>query len=342
MQRDDRLGCNVCKICSENIMKFYNFVSTYKKSDKKLRSMLKNATVPVDEIMELKPDIVNITDQHQQVNYLSEFKEMVVLVKPENSVDDGDTKEFVSKIPIADPISVKWQCSVCLSNFKTHRLLKIHRRKHKSRKSDAKSLTNRKLAHCAICLDRFPSHNLLEKHRQELHLQLQETHKSDEFECDICRKTFNSRNKIRQHLITHINEGRRKFLCVACGNQFCTKFGLTQHIRAIHDKEQRFQCTKCNRRFAHKHNLKTHLNRHDGIRPYACKVCTKTFYDSSTLNVHTKSVHSDTNAYVCNICSKAFNRNGNLKLHMAKTHQIQQQKRQGSVGSIQRVKVIVE
>lgn len=325
-------------------MRFYNFVLTYKESDKRLRFMLKNATVAVDEIIEHKPNIVDFADQ-QRFKYLHE--DTIALVKTENSIDDEDvdTKPFVPQISIPDPIAVKWKCSKCSSEFTTRRLLRNHSRDHLLKKTENKILNSKKQPQCTTCLDEFPSRKMLEKHRREQHLPKESVEKSIsnrivEYECDICSKRFNSRNKIRQHLTTHMNEDRRKFLCVACGNQFCSKFGLTQHIRAIHDKEQRFQCTKCNRRFAHKHNLKTHMNRHDGIRPYACNVCTKAFYDSSTLNVHTKSVHSDTNAYVCNICSKGFNRNGNLKIHMVKTHHIQHPKVHGN--SNQRAKMKVE
>lgn len=308
--------------------------------------MLKNATVAVDEIIEQKPNIVDLADQ-QRVKYRTEFEETIALVKTENSIDDEDVdaKHFLPQISIPDPIAVKWKCSKCLSEFTTRRLLRKHNKDHLLEKSENKILNSKKQpSQCTTCLDEFPSRKMLEKHKRKEHLHEQSERKCNanrtvEYECDICSKRFNSRNKISQHLTTHINEGRRKYLCVACGNQFCSKFGLTQHIRAIHDKEQRFQCTKCNRRFAHKHNLKTHMNRHDGIRPYVCNVCTKAFYDSSTLNVHTKSVHSDTNAHVCNICSKGFNRNGNLKIHMVKTHHIQHPKVQGS---IQRVKVKVE
>lgn len=300
--------------------------------------MLKNATMAVDEIYEHEPNIVDLAYE-DQVKHVCEFKN-------DNSISDVDVKEILSKIPAPDPIAVNWKCSECLKEFKTRRLLTNHTsRNHRLRKFNTEKSTVKQPAQCTICLDRFPSRKMLENHSREQHLHEHCARKSNvnngtaQYECDICSKIFNTKNKIRQHLTTHNNEGRRKFLCVACGNQFCTKFGLNQHIRAIHDKEQRFQCTKCDRRFAHNHNLKTHMNRHNAIRPYACKVCTKTFYDSSTLNVHTKSVHSDTNAYVCSICSKAFNRNGNLKIHLAKTHQIQPTKRQGSV---QRVKVRVE
>lgn len=312
-------------------MRFHNFFLKYKESDEKLRYMLKNATVAVDEAIEHKPNIVDVGEdlkQQQQVKFLSDFEETSVLIKPEKSLEDDvdvDTKQFIPKLTIpADPIAVKWECSKCLSEFQTRRLLENHSKNHLFQQSETEILTSRKQHECRICLDKFPSRKMLQKHKRE-HFQKQ----TDEYECDICNKKFNTKNKIAKHMTTHTNEGRRKFLCVACGKQFLSKFGLTQHISAIHDKEQRFQCTKCSRRFAHKHNLKTHMNRHNGVRPYACTVCTKTFYDSSTLNVHTKSVHSDKNAYVCSICSKGFNRNGNLKIHMVKTHHIQHTKIQG-------------
>ncbi|KAJ6644218.1 Zinc finger protein, partial [Pseudolycoriella hygida] len=316
VQPDDQLGSNVCRVCSDKIMTFYEFVTKYNESDKKLRDMLREATVDVFEEVDRKP---NINDYRHQVEYQGVFDETIVCVKTENVVDDADTKPFIANISVTDPISVKWKCPLCLLEFKTRLLLKKHKKMHLELDKGVESIQV--------------------QHLQEPNIPASVSNRLNEFVCDTCNKTFNSKNKIKQHLVTHINEGRRKFLCVKCGNQFCSKFGLTQHIRAIHDKEQRFQCTKCSRKFAHKHNLKTHMNRHNGIRPYACNVCTKTFYDSSTLNVHTKSVHSQTNEFACSICSKTFNRNGNLKIHMVKTHHIQHPKGQGTA---QRVKMKVE
>lgn len=45
IHQDDGLGCNVCKICWDNIFRLYNFVSMYKESDRELRYKLKMATV---------------------------------------------------------------------------------------------------------------------------------------------------------------------------------------------------------------------------------------------------------------------------------------------------------
>ncbi|XP_037034723.1 protein snail homolog Sna-like isoform X2 [Bradysia coprophila] len=238
---DDQLGSNVCRSCSENIMKFYKFVLTYKESDQKLREMLMNATVTLDDLIEVKP---NIADSECDV------KDTTDLINV-----DADTKEYFPKLtisPVPDPAV--------------------------SEESRIKTVSKKVQMQCRLCPQRFTLRKYLEKHMRQQHFHTQKRpNATEEYECDICSKRFISKTKIRQHLITHINEGRRKFLCVACGNQFCSKFGLAQHISAIHDKEQKFQCTKCNRRFAHKHNLKTHMNRHNGIRPYACSAQMRTF-----------------------------------------------------------------
>lgn len=70
------------------------------------------------------------------------------------------------------------------------------------------------------------------------------------------------------------------------------------------------------------HHLKTHMNRHDGIRPFACQLCVKSFFDKTTLREHIKSVHLNLKAYACRICSRTFNRSGNMRAHMLKTHHL--------------------
>lgn len=281
-------------------------------SDKKLREMLKNRTMDVsvdgDEDIEYKPnvsdleqkgDIVNLnirTDDNESSASYVEFYD----IKTETTMDDivDDTKQFNPKVP-NDPIAVKWRCAKCSLEFETQGLLTTHHKIHLLKKKTG---------------------TVVHKHQQDQYLEDIHNWNYQEYICDICDKKFPSKKKVKLHLVIHNSESRRKFLCVACGQQFFSQFGLNQHIRVIHDKEMRFQCSQCNRQFAHKQHLKTHMNRHEGIRPYPCKICTKAFYDSSTLRVHTQSVHSELNSFICSICCKAFNRKGNLRMHMIKTH----------------------
>lgn len=75
------------------------------------------------------------------------------------------------------------------------------------------------------------------------------------------------------------------------------------------------ECHVCHKTFS---DLRQHMLLHDGEKPYKCDICSKSFFNASTLKTHYR-VHSDENPFRCNTCTKVFDNARSLELHY-RTH----------------------
>ena len=58
-----------------------------------------------------------------------------------------------------------------------------------------------------------------------------------------------------------------------------------------------------------------------GERPFACKLCEKSFNQKNALQIHLKK-HSGDKPHKCTYCDNAFTQKGNLKTHIKRAHHI--------------------
>ncbi|XP_055638722.1 zinc finger protein 354A-like [Toxorhynchites rutilus septentrionalis] len=75
------------------------------------------------------------------------------------------------------------------------------------------------------------------------------------------------------------------------------------------------ECHVCHKSFS---DLRQHMLLHDGEKPYKCDICSKSFFNASTLKTHYR-VHSDENPFRCTTCTKVFDNARSLELHY-RTH----------------------
>lgn len=160
--------------------------------------------------------------------------------------------------------------------------------------------------------------------------------------CDICGRNYARPSTLKTHLRTHTNE--RPYKCKICGKTFSQAANLTAHQR-VHTGERPFSCPICRRPFSQSSSVITHLRTHSGKcfdtliimsfylsknqsahrldtnlyktgeRPYRCKLCSRTFSDSSTLTKHCR-IHSGEKPYQCEFCPLNFSQSGNLSRHI--------------------------
>ncbi|KAI4457649.1 zinc finger and scan domain-containing [Holotrichia oblita] len=130
------------------------------------------------------------------------------------------------------------------------------------------------------------------------------------FHCDKCPKVFDSREKIVEH------DRKHKKPCSLCGKMILKssmKLHLIQHT-------DRHRCTQCLNRFNSRASLQQHIiTVHTDIKDYVCSTCGKKFSSKTSMRVHMKS-HSNERLYKCKLCSYAGRTASAVYIHMS-THE---------------------
>ena len=162
--------------------------------------------------------------------------------------------------------------------FKTSGQRLIHSRKH----------TNEKPYQCSKCPMAFSSRGNFTKHFKVIH----EKPKTREFECSICRKTFETLGTLKCHEKRHSDDRSKK--CLTCGIGFVTPGELKIHQRT-HSGEKPYQCKTCFQSFTQRGQLKVHSRLHSADRPLPCKEkgCTFAFNRKADLLKHIKNTHKN-------------------------------------------------
>ncbi|CAG9324026.1 unnamed protein product [Blepharisma stoltei] len=73
-----------------------------------------------------------------------------------------------------------------------------------------------------------------------------------------------------------------------CHNEYTTRSNLKHHIDVAHLKAKKFICHVCQQTLASKQNLREHLNRHRGVKPFACGICKKQYRQRSQVLIHSR------------------------------------------------------
>uniref|UniRef100_A0A182XG13 C2H2-type domain-containing protein n=1 Tax=Anopheles quadriannulatus TaxID=34691 RepID=A0A182XG13_ANOQN len=176
--------------------------------------------------------------------------------------------------------------------------------------NEAKDLPNDKT--CEICFKTFRTRQKLTVHRNT-HLRLAP------FKCTFegCAKAFKSRIGLDEHVARHTNSF--EYTCDICSKGFQHRSYLSAHRRA-HNTERNFQCGLCGQSFKAKQALLDHKNRHLGVKPFACEQCDKQYTKNSLLQSHIQQHHGKRDEaitrYPCSECGKQFTSKSYLNVHM--------------------------
>ncbi|XP_073966428.1 uncharacterized protein isoform X6 [Choristoneura fumiferana] len=184
---------------------------------------------------------------------------------------------------------------------------------------------------CTQCGEVCANEQDLLTHRMEQHgLQL--------FTCDMCNKTFESKESVA----THIDRVHRLMkpvqrrpghrppparrpnkqqdaVCEVCGKRSTCMATLKIHMNT-HTGARPYKCSLCPKTYVTPHGLKTHEPVHSGARKWSCEECHATFMRQSSLSLHRRAVHSGERAYQCHICCKTFTQSGSLYTHVKYVH----------------------
>ena len=100
---------------------------------------------------------------------------------------------------------------------------------------------------CDYCPSSFMSPNQLSQHREQEH-----RHKLP-YACRMCNKGFQTREGVRQHMLTHM---ARAFSCEVCDKKFKRKHHLKEHLTNVHSLQP---CTHCSKTFTSLSHYHSHL-----------------------------------------------------------------------------------
>ncbi|XP_061725986.1 zinc finger protein 39-like [Cydia pomonella] len=147
-------------------------------------------------------------------------------------------------------------------------------------------------------------------------------------ECDICYKTFDTKNantRLMIHRRSHT--GEKPYACKLCNKRFAQRSHLNTH-NAFHMGKFRFSCEQCDARFYQKNQYDVHMRGHTGSRPFSCENCKKSFIQKGHLTRHKRKcdpIHvepgeipckleysDDTVDLTCDICKKTICRRKRL------------------------------
>lgn len=118
--------------------------------------------------------------------------------------------------------------------------------------------------------------------------------------CPVCKLKF-TQLSISLHVRRH-----NKFECDLCGYKVAKKIQIQEHF-LTHLNSDAFKCTVCSKTFGNRPSLQLHekfLHQEiNGSQKFVCKICQKHCKNSKSLYDH-KKVHSDRKT--CTICAKSF------------------------------------
>ena len=114
------------------------------------------------------------------------------------------------------PLGERYQCTVCLQTFSTHRSYNLHAKKCSS---------STRVYRCEFCEKLFNSNNVLRVHRR-----IHTGHRPHK--CAYCPQSFADNSSKDKHQRTHTKE--KPYKCELCHIRFTQSGNLARHIRNQH------------------------------------------------------------------------------------------------------------
>ena len=162
-----------------------------------------------------------------------------------------------------------FQCNCCKSSFGSLQLrLKHYRAEHRD-----------DLFECEHCELNLPNlRDYLEHSKKHLENAI--------YKCVVCEKHFTVLLKFISHLMNH--EGMKLHVCEfeGCDKSFMSKAKLKDHLISHATNSKPHLCSLCGQFYKTKENLARHLIRHAGVKKFSCNYCPKAFFFNRKFDRH--------------------------------------------------------
>ena len=165
-----------------------------------------------------------------------------------------------------------------------------------------------------------------EIHRKNCEKVFNEKYLGHKYQCDQCKRSFESQRRLTNHKRNNHNE--QEWKCDDCGKTFQNRNSLSNHKRSVH-KEKEFNCHICDQDFPSKGKFKYHMKMLHPESMLTCEFCKVTFFTKEKFEKHqcdgkreaTKGSRPEKQYFDCEVCDAKLLTVIELKDHMVVFHQ---------------------
>ncbi|GAB0099716.1 hypothetical protein DMENIID0001_156030 [Sergentomyia squamirostris] len=270
----------------------------------------------VDNVESLENDSICVKEENPNVTEITGIKEEKGGSDQFEVIEMSDVVAKVIKASLLQPprpftsstTSNLNQCVYCKKTF-VHRV-RLHRHiTHKHRGFPIDYTGGSVL--CQLCWKICNGLEILTEHIRDSHpLEL----KQPEYECAHCGCKWRKMVELRRHMVTHTT--KRAFCCDICSKSFKTRDILHRHVKNVHGTDGNFRCSDCPKKFKAKQYLMAHQAIHNDNLTLKCSICKEIFSSRHRLQYHRRLFHNE-KTFDCSICSMKFKMLSSFKGHMS-------------------------
>ncbi|CAH0730996.1 unnamed protein product, partial [Brenthis ino] len=184
---------------------------------------------------------------------------------------------------------------------------------------------------CNLCTTGYAKSEYYAKHMRTFHSKT-----SGNFECDICKRKYKCKSRLKSHIIEHFSKyvctickfetyklwtinghldcaHRRAVMCLSCGLKFEKRPEFYDHYKKMHSK---VICDTCGKKYTKKQSLIQHIvKRHSKHR---CHICKRDYSSLDALTRHNNLHHviSRTEHCYCVECDIQFDNMSRYTTHL--------------------------